>query len=330
MSHILYFYVDEADRPAKKGLFGPLKAGPGYEYVSADDLKSFLHRSGHFEEKAAAKDGFEADYYNKHTGTTMTFRLRRSTIHDVESRYSFPGFSYTGLSVSIEYFRPAYFIHEGSALIEEMCREFRMYVLDPQLSPLLKKCMAVTIVRSWEAGNDKAVRTALAGGAGGMPENAQVSPGRQARPYMPRDRMMAWWKYTYSKEELKKKVGESATVRVHVPEWKIIRPAGVRHQLFFAMTLAEGIGYIMPPCDVYLVKRNGFKEVGAVDARELMPRIREYLRPWSFSGMEFNVLTSSDARKIVGILRDVPLESIHKYEQIAPGSFIDVDAAAGP
>ena len=94
------------------------------------------------------------------------------------------------------------------------------------------------------------------------------------------------------------------------------------------MTLAESIGYIMPPCDVYLVKRNGFKEVGAVDARELMPRIKEYLRPWSFSGMDFHVLTSPDARRMARVLRDVPLESIHKYEQIAPGSFIDVDAAA--
>ena len=325
MSHELYFYVDAMDRPVKKGLFGPLKAEPGDRYVSGDDVKAFLHRSGHLEEKATTDDGFDADYHNRHTGTTISFRLRRSTIHDVESRYSFPGFNYTGLSVSIEYFRPAYFVHEGAPLIEAMCREFRMYVLDPQLSPLLKKCMAVTIIRSWEFGNEKAVKAARAGEAGAEQENARVSPGRQARPYMPGDQMMAWWKYMYRKDELTRKVRESA-VRIHVPEWKIIRRAGEEQQLFFAMTLAEGIGYIMPPCDVYLVKRNGYKEVGAVDARELMPRIKEYLRPWSFSGMDFNVLTSPDARRMAQALRETPLVNIHKYEQIAPGSFIDVEA----
>lgn len=324
MSHELYFYVNAADKPVKKGLFGPLKAEPGDGYVSGDELKSFLHRSGHFEETATTDDGFDASYNNRHTGTTISFRLHTSTVHDVESRYSFPGFNYTGLSVSIEYFRPAYFIHEGASLIEAMCREFRMYVLDPQLSPLLKKCMAVTIVRSWELGNEKTIKTALSGEGQDALNITHIVGSRCARPYMPKDRMMAWWKYMYRKEELTRRVRESA-VRVHVPEWKIIRQVG-QERLFFAMTLAEGIGYIMPPCDVYLVKRNGFKEVGAVEADELMPRIREYLKPWSFSGMDFNVLTSPDARRMARALRETPLESIHMYEQIAPGSFIDVEA----
>jgi hypothetical protein len=323
MSHELYFYVNEEDRRVKKGLFGPLKGEAEDGCVSCDDLKAFLHSCGHLRYASPRFDGFDAEYLNKHTGTTILFHLRVSTIPDVESRYSFPGFNYTGLSVKIEYFRPSYFVLEASTLIEAMCQEFHMYVLDPQLSPLLKKCMAVTLVRSWEQANEKKVKEARACVRQSAQYCLQDNLGREDRPYMPRDKLMAWWKYAYRREEMTRRVRETP-VKVYVPEWKVIRRVG-QDKLLFAMTLAEGIGYIMPPCEVFLVKRNRFSEVGAVEAASLLPRIQEYLKPWSYSGMDFFILTSPDARRMARALRETPLESIHMYEQIAPGSFIDVD-----
>lgn len=323
MSHELYFYVNAEDKPVKKGLFGPLKAEAGDGYVSCDDLKAFLQSCGYLRYASPRFDGFDAEYANKHTGTNILFHLRASTIPDVESRYSFPGFNYTGLSVKIEYFRPSYFALEAATLIEAMCQEFRMYVLDPQLSPLLKKCMAVTLVRSWEQANEKKVKEARACPRQTAQYSLQDPLGREDRPYMPRDKLMAWWKYTYRREEMTRRVRETP-VKVYVPEWKVIRRVG-HDRLLFAMTLAEGIGYIMPPCEVFLVKRNRFSEVGAVEASNLLPRIQEYLKPWSFSGMDFFILTSPDARRMARALRETPLESIHMYEQIAPGSFIDVN-----
>ena len=323
MSHELHFYVHAGDKPVKKGLLGPLKAELSDGHVAVEELKTFFHRCGHFRATDPTEHGFDENYYNKHTGTSIAFRLNTGTIHEMESRYSFPGFNYTGLSVSIEYFSPAYFAHEAAALLEAMCREFRMYVLDPQLSPLLKKCMAVTIIRSWEIGNENAVKKGLSGKALPGQEEGHPTENRLARPYMPRDMMMAWWKYMYRKEEMTRRVRETP-VRVHVPEWKIIRRVG-HDKLYLAMTLAEGIGYVMPPCDVFLVKRNRFSEVGAIEADVLLPKIKEFLKPWSFSGMDFNVLTSPDARRMAKVLRETQLEDLHKYEQIAPGSFIDVD-----
>lgn len=322
MSHELYFYVHAGDKPVKKGLLGPIKAESGDGCVAVEELESFFHRCGHFRTAGTTDHGFDENYYNKHTGTTFVFRLHTGTIQDMESRYSFPGFNYTGLSVSIEYFRPAYFAHEAAAVIEAMCQEFRMYILDPQLSPLLKKCMAVTIIRSWEIGNENAVKQAFYDKARSEQEEGHPPEQRLVRPYMPRDVMMAWWKYMYRKEEMTRRVRETP-VRVHVPEWKIIRRVG-QDKLYLAMTLAEGIGYVIPPCDIFLVKRNRFSEVGAIEAEVLLPGIKEYLKPWSFSGMDFNVLTSPDARRMAKVLRETPLEDIHRYEQIAPGSFIDV------
>lgn len=320
MSHELYFYVNAEDKPVKKGLFGPLKADSG-EDVLRDELLAFLQATGHFTVISSKESDFEGHYFNRHTGTEIAFRLRAGTIHDVECRYSFPGFNYTGLSVAIEYFRPAYFAHEAAPVIEAMCKKLRMYVLDPQLSPLLKKCIANTIVRSWELGNEHAVLEALGNREGQDP--AAAPEGRMARPYMPRNQSMAWWKYMSRKEELRVRI-RSKPDGVFVPEWKIIRRVGGK-KLLLAMTLTEGIGYIMPQCDVFLIKRNRLKEVGAVDASELLPRIKDYLRPWTFSGIEFNVLTSPNARRIAPILRETKLESIREFEQIAPGSIFDVE-----
>ena len=321
MSHELYFYVNAEDRPVRRGLFGPLKTMGNPEDIPKDDLLAFLQSNDRFTYPVTTDDGFIVLYRNKHTGTEVTFKFHSGTIHEVESRFSFPGYNYTGLSVSIEYFRPAYFVVETAPLIVAMCQRFHMFILDPQLSPMLRKCMASTIIRSWEIGNEKAINTARDNDPYPTVEQ-EAGANRTSRPFIPRDKLMIWWKYSLRKEELKKRV-RSTAAGVYVPEWKVIRRISDK-RLFFAITLAEGMGYIMPKCEAFLVKRNRFTEVGVVHSDVLLPTIQEYLKPWTFSGIDFSVLTSPDARRISKILAELELESLEEYEQIAPGSFVDV------
>lgn len=118
------------------------------------DVQDVLLSVDHFR---LTEDGSSADfeYENPITGVYFWFSFSKNTYTD-EQIPQFPQYRYTGLSFTINYNRPSYFMYEANPFVLQLIRTLRLHVFDPQAddeSSVPFQPGSDELIRSWQAGN---------------------------------------------------------------------------------------------------------------------------------------------------------------------------------
>ncbi|HMK47901.1 MAG TPA: hypothetical protein VK436_14870 [Methanocella sp.] len=330
MSYDLYLYNGRGGRRAlaTKNLMTMLTVRP----LEMKDLRSFLDSYEYFNNFANVKNGFDAGYHNKDTGTMFRISMRPETIAELEAKKAFPDFSYTGLKVTISFLRPSYFGHEAAPIIEAICDRYGLYVLDPQYQTEPKNMSAADIIKSWESANETVTRNAAARTWSDNISNISHDLLKDISRYMPKEKSLEWWSYTVKRRKVENYL-KTASIRVNMkafavkislPELKLLYRIADKKLLRVVTLPPEAAGYIVPLCDAFILTRNG-EGPRMVMSEVVQPTIERYLKPWTFAGLEFMVLTAQDAQQIAQEIRDRDFEAPNSYESLSPGSYTDVE-----
>lgn len=297
----------------------------GVTPLEEEHVFAFLKVWGRFPCPEKAGDGFDAGYLNQETGAQAFFNLHRDTIAALEKEHPCLGFQFTGFTAMLNLVRPSYFIREAAPIIEAVCKKFDLYVLDLQgeksrnLVP--QPCRAPELVKSWEEANESSIRAlATRSGSGGKKPETLIGPDLTA--YLPKEKSLAWWRYTYHADGIREKLAEEGE-EVYVPELMILRRTR-DGALLRAMALTDYTGYLIPSCDAFYISRNDFSESGVVASEALLPAIADQLQPWEYGDQQLRLLRLENAERIAGEIRKLKLEKAGGYELITPGQFIDV------
>ena len=330
MSYDLYLYKGRGGKRdlATKNLMAMLTVRP----LEVKDLRSFLDSYEYFNNFANVRNGFDAGYHNKDTGTMFRISMRPETIVALEAKKSFPDFNYTGLKATISFLRPSYFGHEAAPIIEAICERYGLYVLDPQYETEPKKMSAADIIKSWESANETVTRSAAARTWSDSISNISHDLLKDIGRYMPKEKSLEWWAYTVKRRKVENYLKTASirvnmkafAVKVSLPELKILYRIADRKLLRVVTLSPDAAGYIIPLCDAFILTRKG-EGPRMVMSDMVRPAIERYLKPWTFAGLEFMVLTAQDAQKIALEIRERDFETPNSYESLTPGSYTDVD-----
>lgn len=326
MSYIVYFFRKrESEKPG--GLLSSVRNMLGNSGSSSGNLDKemmrFLSQIGHFPGPESADDGFDAGYLNPDTGTQFFLNLHRSQIPELENEVRFPGYEYTGLSCTLNCCRPLYFMLEAAPVIEKIARKFNLEILDTQelhRDRAPRTCMAHELILSYEQINTATIREMVNDLGSGKTE---VISGPDPRNYLPPEKSMFWWEYMFNRHDIRAQL-EGREIDLYVPELMIMK-RNSEGQLLTMMALGEGVGYLMPPSDMFYIMRNNDTEKGLIMASDLLQHLGPYLIQTTILGKTFQVLSTDKAEEFTDTLRKIPLMPISgTFTGIQPGNFIDV------
>ncbi len=327
MTHQLFFYSKGESAPRSGGLAGFFK-----KPVNKDDLDKrlldYLKGYEHFNVPDITPDGFDMGYFNKSTGANVFLNLHRNNPEGMQ----FPGYRYTGLTYTINSFRPLYFGYETMPILEAICRKFDLYVVDPQDfeiggSGKPKPCSSNELIDCWRASNKKATAR-LAGDSRARQGTVQYLVGPDLDLFLTEDKAIGWWRYTSKKEALAQRLYE-ADVPLFVPNLMILKRKA-DHKLFVTMAFTEGVGYVLPPCDLFFVVKHG-DVMGIAYPETLLPIIGEYLKPFECDTPNLRMLSGEDADNVSGAVNGITFDADPQdFEPAPPGKFLDFDPLQAP
>ncbi len=329
MSYDLYFYRKAGESPAKKGLFGALLGSGARKSSMLDEngLRSFLTSYGHFSSIDKTDKGFEATYFNSDTGASAFFSFDRG---ETDQRCDYPGFTYTGLSLNINYFRPFFYGYEAALATEAICKKFDLYTADPQSSDEAPKMRTVDeVFTAWDASNTKSVRGQIERLRKEGKENQEISPDIWAR--MSRPMSEAWWSYRYHHDQILKYVDDN-NIDAFVPTFIFVFKRIRDNRLVTCIPIADGVGYVLPRCDHFGMDSGDGKVI--VESEALLGEIGNVLKSLPVPGMDLIYFTHEDAKSIGSTLRGLKAEKeeenyrmvpIYQNSAFVPGPFIDID-----
>ena len=325
MSHDLHFFK-KCETKGSPGFFSSVKnlicpSGSASQETDEEMLR-YLGQFRHFSNPDITPDGFDAGYLNPDTGSQFFFNLHRLAIPEFEKENRFAGYAYAGLSCTLNYCRPLFFMLEAAPIIEKFAKKFDLAVLDiqdTQPGQLPKPCQAFNLILSYEKANTASTQSMIKN----LGPDAKVLSGTDPTAYLPPEKALFWWEYMFNKHDIDAQMEEN-DIDLYVPELMILRrnSDGV---LLTMMALGEGVGYIVPPCDVFFINRNNNSETGFILASDLIPLLKPYLTETIILNKTFFVLSSENANRFIETLRTLPITDDHeKYTGLLPGSFIDI------
>lgn len=336
MSYDLYFYRKIRGAPGNGNgssrILGGLRAHTPDGGLNVEELVAFitLHspRPPEFEK---AWDGFDAHYLNPDTGTEMWFHLHREEIRDVESEYRCRGFRYTGLSVVLNIPRPLYFGFEMAKIVGQMTDHFDLYVLDPQLDDAVPARYASGhLAASWISADDRIAKRLVEDGIIDINGGCKVLAGPNFNHYMPHERSLEWWMYTFNRHDISRAVMKN-NLEIYIPNLMLFVKDGEK-QVHRTMVINPECSYLVPACDLFFIYRKGNTEKGFVGRARLMAEIREHLVPGEMQvgghTLPFHIMDAETLAEKTDIFETIELESMDGYRRVSPGDFMDVKLEA--
>jgi len=330
MSYDLYFYMKNGGATVKRGFIGSLMGSHSNKptVLAEKELLSYLTSYGHFSGVKKTDNGFEAIYHNKDTEATATFAFNR---RDAGREGNYQGYSYTGLSMKVDYIRPFYYGYEAAMVAEAICNRFGMSTSDPQSSEEAPKSRTMAeIFSSWDRRNTDSVRDMINRTKGDGGETVGSLPDVGSR--MSRESSRAYWEYLYNHNKIARYIDDH-NISAYLPTWIFVFQRNTDKKLLTAMPFMEGVNYVVPKCDLFEVTWENHSKSGIVKYETLLSQIRDKLHPLGMPGMDLQYLDKEGADQIRGILHSLDLEEqystnykiIRQQSSFIPGIYIDTD-----
>jgi hypothetical protein len=325
MSYTIYFFRKrESDKSG--GVLSSVRNILGGTSIAGNldkEMLRFLSQFGHFPGPEPVADGFDAGYLNLDTGTQFFLNLHRSQIPELENEVRFPGYEFTGLTCTMNCCRPLYFMLEAAPVIEKIARKFNLEILndtDLHKASSPRICMAHELIMSYEKANTTAVREMAKSMGNGSNE---VLSGTDPRNYLPPEKTMFWWEYMFNRDDIRAQL-EEHQIELYVPELMVMKRKS-DGELLTMMALSEGVGYLMPPSDMFYILRNNDTEEGFIIASDLLQHLGPYLIQTTILNKTFNVLSTEKAKEFAQTLKQIPLMPVSgMFTGVQPGNFVDV------
>jgi hypothetical protein len=314
----LYFYRRTPYAEPEKGFSGFINGVMGQSEEKSEDkevLKS-LSSYGNFSGPEITSDGFDAGYMNKRTGTHVVFSRHRKKIADREAAQSYPGYSYTGLSVILNYNRPHYLMYEAAPVIKAFCTRFDLLVYDPQDGDAPVSCTAHALIRSYDRANTS-ISNHTASGSGKM--TVMVDDGIPLSS-MSRDASHEFWEYMYQRNTIAEWMMDQ-DIELYAPEIKVLRDKN-DGSLYRTVIITDGVGYLIPPCDAFLVDAQS-KKSGFIRGDLIRKQLSDLLHPVTILGKEYLSLSIGDSKSVPSKIKNLPREDVSSYQAFPPGMWID-------
>ncbi len=330
MSHDVYFYQKSQESPTKKGFLSGLVGSRENVQSTLDrnELQSFLTSLGCFSEIKNTDSGFNAVYHNKDTEATAYFTFNRD---DRARNHDHQGFSYTGLSLNINYYRPFYYAYEAALVSETISKKFNLYISDPQSRDSAPKMRtADEMFATWDRINTESICQMIERMRKEGKENEETTPNIWSR--MSRDTSRSYWQYLYNHDKIAKYV-EDKNISACVPTWIFVFQRNSDKKLMTCIPFLEGVNYVLPNCDLFDVSWADRSKSGIVKSEILTNKIHGILRPLGMPGVDLQYMDNESPEKIREIVHSINLDDqfndnykiVRQKNSFVPGVFIDID-----
>ncbi len=256
MSYDLFFYL-------RKG-----------KSLDADRLARWAEGHPPFAVHRHGAGAMDLEYANEHTETGFALSMSEPASPSEIAGRSYAEFEDAGLSFNINFSRPSYFIEEAVLVLEDLTRTFSLLVVDPQADDTRVEGYAPhafdgdRVKKAWMAGNAASTR-AFARMSGEPPV------------YLPSEKLIGWWRYTFNRQSLEEKLGEG----VFVPGLHLFYHTE-RKSPVLAMAWTDNIPTLFPTVDLVVLVRQRKKafgllkklESGYVEAEPFLKKIEAHLK----------------------------------------------------
>jgi hypothetical protein len=277
-------------------------AGP-----SITELKRYFSALPHFDTDDVEGDGHEFYYENDVTGVYCVFYYLPP--HAGESDES----GGSGLSFSLNFFRPSFFAYETMPLVEDFSRHFNLLVEDPQ-AETKGPANSADLIKSWRASEAKAFASMR-----DMPEDE-----KDELHFMPEPEATAWWRYTSIRQQLEDSIADDIFIPLIMV---LMNPA---KELFTAIVWPNAIPQFFPACDYVYVNRETNsgqqEEAGFVSYADVMREVEHLLDIYQFAGKEYRYLAPHRSADALPLIQRFQLKAVDlgQYQQMGADSFQDV------
>ena len=178
----------------------------------------------------------------------MYFGFEYDEVNETEETVPLlPGHMNTGLVASVNYNRPKFFADEVMPIVENICSNLGLLVIDPQDHTLNgdgspKKAISQELIESWTISNKQALMI--------YKEHGDLPP------CISRDKAEYWWNYQFHHEELDNEFDED----IFVPNIFLMNNPK-ENKVTTAITWTESVPFVFPKCDHVIIvhlKEKGF------------------------------------------------------------------------
>lgn len=204
-------------------------AGPNRP--SSFDLLFAWSDEHRFFRRASANGGVQLSYENPDTGVYFSLAQSNPPPPNPLTFALAPAY----LAFNLNFMRPRFFALESMELVVDLFKRLDLVAYDPQAGQVGRPTAAM-LVDVWCRGNQAAV-------------GAMRALGRAQMPWMHPDAADAFWRYCKGYGARK-----SALREVFVPQLAAMRRGDVAVRVAI---LLEPTSYVVPPADLFFVKRNG-------------------------------------------------------------------------
>lgn len=234
-----------------------------------------------------------------------------ATLEEGESG-EFEGWHSLGLFLSLAYLRPSFWGLEVLPEVARAAAAASLAIADPQSQdpgddngPRVRD--GESLIRSWNVGNEMAIRAA-----------------GSEMPRLARESAHYWWRYQRLKDALQDQLAKSD---VFVPSLGLVRRAHSKDVLL-QIAWPDCIPLVLPRCDLIIIghsKRSGF----AVDGVASYEGVRQILSPHLRSieigrGLIAEALWPDAAKRSGGSLPGLDLMPRSAFSPVAADAFLDV------
>lgn len=290
--------------------------GQGKEKSDDKTMLEFFSSFGNFPGPEKCGDGFDAGYLNEKTGTHVVFSMHRNKVPEMDSEHPYPGYTFSGLSVILNYNRPHYFMHEAALIIQAFCTRFNLRVYNPQDSEELMSCTAEDLIRTYDIANTAISRHTLSQSGGTLITHVKSGPV----PVMDRNSSHEFWEYMYNREKISSWMMDE-DIELYVPDMMVLRDKK-DGSLWRTMVLSDGVGYLMPSCEAFLIDSDSRKP-GIVQGDLLRERLSGLLHPVRILDREYLSLSIADSKSLTEKIHDLPRHNPSDFDLFQPGMWLD-------
>jgi hypothetical protein len=321
MSYELFFYEKNTDSDQKLKFSDKLKGLIGKKKEMPVDVRilAFFVSLGIKPSMEGIHDGFDVEYLNEKTGSQFFFNLHTDTIPDITTRYTFPGFTYTGLWFTLNFARPHYVAHEAALLIDTLCRHGNLLIHDPQNTDTVVPFDPDSFIRTYDRTNSALSVYMYAETEGGI---VVTSDGEVPLVTLSRNASFAFWKYMFSwKGNVSWMNKKDPTM--DVPEITVLIRNSDKsvHQ---GIIIAGEAGCLIPPSvDLFLV--DPATSPGFVRREQVREFLDDLLRPIPVREDEYPSLSHKEVTRFLGLTREVPREPLDGFQWITAGTWIEAE-----
>ena len=269
--------------------------------------------------------GQEQIYHNPDTGVYFGFAF--DEVDETEETISIPtGYKRTGFVASINLIRPRFFAEEMMPIVEDICANLGLLVIDPQNHAISgdgspKEANSQELIESWAKRNKTAImifKEHVGLPHGGLP------------PYISRDKAEYWWDYQFHYQDLTNEFDGN----VFVPNILLVKKSA-ENEVTTAITWSDSIPFIFPECDQvilvntkqkrFLSRKPSPKIMGVIRSDILIDKLGHELQTVNSSIGDIKALFPDQAKSAKEIFYKLKRElSPISFQGIASDNMIDV------